>query len=323
MSEEVVCPYCSAPISVTAYENVITCLYCGTTFVKGGEVVKDHRMGMINYKPREIFDIFKEWALRKPETPDDILVKASMTGYDLTLYPYWVFKLDIKAVYSAYKKARSSRVTGVEHETLTIAIPASEEMHSTVLSDYEFSVRGKIYYNSHVVKSLGAKVLNANVSPEKAKERAFRKALDSLRKKLEKTGLTRISFDPSTSISVEDMMYVHIPVYRITYRYGGRQYRFLADASDSKIVYAEIPTGKVFRVISIGAAVASLLLAGIVFFAGLSLRAICFGAYSGFLMTLISAFMFLKAVKGVVVVAKYRRESETVDKIARYLVRYL
>ncbi|RLE69964.1 MAG: hypothetical protein DRJ37_07250, partial [Thermoprotei archaeon] len=76
-------------------------------------------------------------------------------------------------------------------------------------------------------------------------------------------------------------------------------------------------------VISIGAAVASLLLAGIVFFAGLSLRAICFGAYSGFLMTLISAFMFLKAVKGVVVVAKYRRESETVDKIARYLVRYL
>ncbi|RLE62482.1 MAG: hypothetical protein DRJ38_09555 [Thermoprotei archaeon] len=322
MSEEIICPYCSAPIRVTAYENVITCPYCGTTFVKGGEVVKDHRMGMINYSPKEIFEIFKEWALRKPETPDDISVKASMTNYELTLYPYWVFRLDVKADYSAYKR-KSSRVVNIEHETLTIAIPAAKEMLATVLSDYEFSVRGKIYYNSQVVQSLGAKVLNANISLEEAKERAFRKALDFIREKLERTGLTKIKFNPSTKVDIEDVTYVHIPIYKVFYRYGGRQYYFLADASDSKIIYAEIPTGKVFRVISIGAALASLVFAGIIFFIGLSLHAICFATYSGFLMTLISAFMFLKSIKGVVVVAKHRQEADTVDKIAKYLIRYI
>ncbi len=329
MERQVICPYCSAPISVTPYENVITCPYCGTTFVRGGGIVKDHRMGMVNYSPKEIFEIFKEWALRKPETPDDISIKASIIGYSLTLYPYWVFRMDIEASYSAHKSGRYGflreppQVSRTEHESLTISVPATREMKGTVLSDYEFGMRGKIYYNSQVVRKWNAKILNADIDVKKAEEKARRKALDFIRRKLERTGLINIKFNPSTKVKVADLTYVHIPVYKIVYRYGGRQYSFLADASDSRIIYAEIPTGKVFRIISAGAALASLIFAGLVFLISFKLGAVCFATYSGSLMTLISAFMFFKALKGVVVVGKYRKEEEIEEKIAKYVVKYI
>lgn len=321
MLRSIVCPYCSASIETTTYETVVTCPYCGTTFIKGGDVIKDHRMGMVNYSPSQIFRIFKEWALRKPETPDDISAKARFENYRLILYPYWVFNVDLNAFYRAKKKGFMTE--GSEMETLTVSVPANRGMEGTMLSDYEFSLRGKIFYNSQVVKKFNAKILNADVDVEEAKRKALNRTLNYIKKKLEKIGLEAIKFTEKSKAKIAPPTYVHIPVYVMNYSYAGKRYKFLADASDSRIIYAEIPTGKVFRMISAGAAFASLIFAGLVFLVGLGLRATCFAAYSGFLILLISGFMFYKAATGVIVVKKYKEERDIEKQFTDFIVKHL
>lgn len=45
----------------------------------------------MNYDPGAIFGVFKQWALRIPETPNDFVEAARLGPCRLEFHPYWVY----------------------------------------------------------------------------------------------------------------------------------------------------------------------------------------------------------------------------------------
>lgn len=251
------CPYCGANVERNPGEVVLTCPYCGTAFtVEGGEV-GEHLMGRINYSVQQVFENFKSWALRMPETPNDFLEKALFKSYEVRFYPFWVFVF----------QARVSYAGGYEDLTLPVHVPGHTSMLGTPLEKLRPTLGGKVFYSHRYVVNAGAKLVNPDVGPEdaekKAVEQAGEMALESL--SIRFGGRARLRVE---SLAVSERKLVHHPVIHATYTYSGREYKFMADASDSRILYAEIPVEAKFRaaaaaggLASLGLALASLLAA--------------------------------------------------------------
>ncbi|HDJ97441.1 MAG TPA: hypothetical protein ENG54_03150 [Thermofilum sp.] len=254
------CPYCGADVEYTSGEVVLTCPYCGTSFAISGEEIERHLMGRVNFSINEIYSIFKSWALRKPETPNDLPLKARIKNYQLNFYPYWVYRVNVTFAYEGY--ARNILVKGRENETFVISIPANKKMYGTPLQNYEFSLKGKVFFSSHYARKMGGTILNADISEKDAWANAWRTILNRAKAKIRMRGVTGLTLEIQ-NYNIEDKSFVHIPIYQVTYAYNGGEYPFLADASDARIMYAEIPVGTGFRMLALGGAVASLV-AGII-----------------------------------------------------------
>ncbi|HFC49309.1 MAG TPA: hypothetical protein ENJ59_01100 [Thermofilum sp.] len=135
-------------------------------------------------------------------------------------------------------------------------------MYSTPLQNYEFSLKGKVFFSSHYARKTGGTILNADILEKEIWNNAWGTILNRAKAKIKTRGVTSVTVDIQ-NYNIEDKSFVHIPIYQATYTYDGREYLFLADASDARMIYAEIPVGTGFRMLALGGAAASLV-AGII-----------------------------------------------------------
>ena len=255
----VACPYCGSEVAKHPGEAVLTCPYCGTAFTVSGEEVGEHLMGRVNYTPHQIFELFKIWALRFPETPNDLSSGARFVSCDLTFYPYWVYEVS-----GSFRAAG-----GLETAAVEVTIPACNRVRGTPLERLKLSLAGKVYYSHRYVVQLGGRLAAADVGPGEADRAALSAAELEVAERLGRR------LGRSVAVRVEKLekltrRLVHVPVYSCTYEYGGHPYRFVADASDSRVLYAEIPVEARFRVAALAGAGSSFALAAASFALGLA-----------------------------------------------------
>lgn len=265
------CPYCGADVEWHG-EAVLTCPYCGTAFTRGGEV-GEHLMGGVNYDPGFIFGVFKQWALRIPETPNDFVESARLVSCRLEFHPYWVYV--VRGVFrcgESYVPLPPSMPTllppgesfalagGLEEASAVVAIPACRKDWEGPLGRIKLSPAGKVYFSYRKVAQAGGVLINPDVPPEEADKEALAAAAryvsDALTRRYDKLMLA----EPAEVKELTRRL-VHHPVYLCAYEYQGRTYRFLADASDSRILHAEIPVEAKFRYAALAAAAVSFALA--------------------------------------------------------------
>jgi len=300
------CPYCGAPVSYGSGDVVTTCPYCGTTFAIGGRPLEKHLMGRVNYSPSEAYAFFKEWALRKPETPNDLPVKARIASHELTYYPFWVYRVSTRLKYEG--RAERSKASGIEEERVVVAVPAHSSMYGTPLEFYNFSLRGKVFFDASYASRVGAKLLQANIAEDKAWSEAWRRVINAIEGKLRSRGLRYLKLDVE-SYSVDGPYYVHVPIYTVTYKYGSKTYRFMSDASDNRVIYSEIPIGVGFRALALSAAVVSAIAAFALLSLGLSLKMPVFGGMSFLLLLAVAAYSAYRGLRERLVVKTVARET--------------
>lgn len=314
------CTYCGAELEINPEDKVVTCQYCGTTFMVGGGEIERHLMGTVNYSVQEIFKIFKEWALRKPETPNDFELSSSLRSWRLMFLPYWLFKVRVKSNYRGYvrevtrglwRRFRTTAVTGYEEEVYDIAVPASAKSLK-----HEFGLRGKVFFNEREVRDNNGILVHASVDMGYAKNRAKSMAVERLIGKLGRRGVFNVNIVGST-VDILDESFVHIPIYEIEYRYRGGTYKFYADASDSRIILAEIPSGLVFRTGLITLALTSFAAGVGAFILGLTLSMPIFAVTSAIYFGTIGVLLGRKAAERKVVLHRYgsREEGEIPRKL--------
>lgn len=296
---EIACPYCGAPVSYAEGDTVITCPYCGSTFAITGKPLEKHLMGRVNYTINEVYSFFKEWALRKPETPNDLPALARLENYELSFYPYWVYRIDASVEYEGRVSRRV--VKGVEEEAVVVSVPAHKSMYGTSLERHRFSLRGKVFFNSSYARKTGGKILNANVDEKSAWRKALEEAVNAVLDKVRQRGVQMV-LARNVEYKVDGPYYVHIPVYRVTYSYGGSKYVFLADATDNRIIYSEIPLGAGFRALAITASILTLAVGVILMLAGMAMKAPAFGATSLLTLLIVSGYVAYRGLRRKLVV---------------------
>ncbi len=294
----VACPYCGSEVEQQPGETVLTCPYCGTAFTLSGGEVGEHLMGRVNYTSQHIFELFKLWALRIPETPNDFNSKASFSSCDLTFYPYWVYEI-----------AGSFRTAGgVEVAAVEVTIPACSRLRGTPLEKLKLSLSGKVYYSHRYVAQAGGKLAAADVGPEEADRAAVAAAELTVTERLGRR-LKRSAEARAEKLEKMERKLVHVPVYSCLYEYGGRAYRFVADASDSRILYAEIPVEARFRAAALAGAGSSFALAAASFALGLAFSLPAFALVTPLALAGVGAYCLYKASAREVVVKEFFAKS--------------
>jgi len=251
-------------------------------------------MGRVNYGVNEVYSFFKEWALRKPEAPNDLPGRARLRDYTLTFYPYWVYKVDVVFRYEGSVRGRRTR--GTESEKVVVSVPANTSMYGTPLEEHRFSLRGKVFFSSSYAARVGGTVLNANVTSDKAWEEAWSKIVRIVEEKLKARGI-ELSRLVAEECHVDGPYYVHVPIYAATYEYDGGTYKFLADATDNRIIYSEIPLGKGFRALALAASAVTGVVAFGFFGLGLLLKAPAFALVSSPTTLLVAAYVAYKGLR--------------------------
>lgn len=294
----VACPYCGSEVGRQPGEAVLACPYCGTAFTLSGEEVGEHLMGRVNYTPQQIFVLFKLWALRFPETPNDFGSEARLAGCDLTFYPYWVYEVS-----GSFRAAG-----GLEAAAAEVTIPACSRVRGTPLERLKLSLAGKVFYSHRYVVQTGGKLSAADVGPEEADRVAVSAAelevAERLRRRLERSVGARVE-------KLEKLVrrLVHAPVYLCSYEYGGRVYRFMADASDSRILYAEIPVEARFRAAALAGAGSSFAVAAASLALGLAYSLPAFALVTPLALAGIGAYCLYKALAQKVVAKEFFAKS--------------
>ena len=294
----VTCPYCGSEVDRQPGENVLTCPYCGTAFSLSGGEVGEHLMGRVNYTPRQIFDLFKIWALRLPETPNDFNFEARFVSCDLTFYPYWVYEVS-----GSFRTAGGLEVAAVE-----ITIPACSRVRGTPLEKMKLSLAGKVYYSHRYVVQTGGKLAVADVGVEAADQAAVSAAELEVAQRLGRR-LGRGTVARAEKLEKLARRLVHVPVYSCSYEYGDRAYRFMADASDSRILYAEIPVEARFRAAALVGAGSSFALAAASFALGLTYSFPAFALLTPLALASVGAYCLYKASARKVVVKEFFAKS--------------
>jgi hypothetical protein len=244
-----ICPYCGATVERQAGEVVLTCPFCGTAFTLQGVEVGEHLMGRVNYDIQRLFQTFKAWALRMPETPNDFTEKATFNDYSLIFYPFWIYVVRVKVSYPG----------GSEEITHNVALPASTSITNSPIEKARLSLAGKVYYSHKYVLSNNGKILNPDIDPSKADQKALTLAVSLAQQSLAYRfgGRARLKIDGT---EIVERKLVHQPIFDVNYTYNGKNYKFIADASDSRILYAEVPVELRFRVAAMLGGITSLIL---------------------------------------------------------------
>lgn len=279
------CPYCGGDVEQRQGEVVLTCPYCGTAFAVDGGDVGEHLMGRVNYDLRQVFDTFKIWALRIPETPNDFYDKANLKNFELVFYPYWVYEI------TGYFNTQ----TGAEKSAVEVSVPSHAMMRGTPLEKAKLSLSGKVFYSHRYVVQRGGRIVNPSLSPREADNTAISLAEEIVARRLS----SRLGLSLSARLEKIETMkrrLIHEPVYHCLYEYDGRNYRFMSDASDSRVLYAEIPVELKFRAAALAGAIASFAAGVTTLTVGLALEMSLFAFTSLAGLALIGFYCLFKAL---------------------------
>ena len=240
--DEISCSHCGAPIPFEPGEILATCNYCGYTVVieTGKDFTFEHSVLLNKYDPTQVEEPIRDWMDSGFLKPSGLGRKSKIIEKNLTYLPFWVVSVEAKSSY----KGIFERITPAivkegkiekEYDWLVLARKAAE----FPTREYDVPLQGKIPYDFRKMESF-AKVLNSEISQDDAVELA-RQQIEEHQRYLLREDVDRI-VDLKTEFDVEQVVYLHAPVWFVKYEYKGKLYQMLVDGATGMVIKGDIPS---------------------------------------------------------------------------------
>jgi len=239
--EEIKCPHCGAPIKFNPGEILATCQYCGYTVVieTGKPFVFEHSMLLNEYDEVAVEKLVKEWMASGFLKPGDLAKRSKIVEKELVYLPFWVVPVTAKTTYKGIFERLSPPVVKEgkiekKYSWLVLARKASE----FPTREYDVPLDGKIPYDFRRIERY-AKVLNSEIDENEALNIA-KQEIEAHHEFLAKQDVDRI-IEIKTEFEFGDAVYLHAPIWFITYEYKGERYKIFLDGATGTVIKGDIP----------------------------------------------------------------------------------
>jgi DNA-directed RNA polymerase subunit RPC12/RpoP len=239
---EIRCSNCGAPLEFKPGEIVATCRYCGYTVVieTGKAFTLEHSMFLNEYNQVQIDGLIFTWMRTGFLKPSDLAKKSKIIEKNLVYLPFWIIPVTATTVY----KGIFERITPPlikegkvekKYEWLVLARKATR----FPTREYNVPLKGKIPYDFRKIENY-AKVLNSEIDGKEALEIA-KKEIESYHQFFVNKDVDRI-IEIKTELQIGDIVYLHAPIWFITYEYKNNRYNILLDGATGTVIKGDIPT---------------------------------------------------------------------------------
>jgi len=239
--QEIRCPNCGAPISFNPGEIIATCEYCGFTCVieTGKAFTLEHSMILNEYTPTQLESLVRDWMQSGFLKPGDLAKSSKILEKNLVYLPFWIVPVTATSEYKGIFERLVPPVvkTGKiekKYDWLVLARKASE----FPTREYDVPLEGKIPYDFRKIEQF-AKVLNSEINEQEAAEIA-KQQVENNHQFLAKQEVDKI-IEMKSDISIGDSVYLHAPIWFVTYEYKGERFNIILDGATGAVIKGDIP----------------------------------------------------------------------------------
>jgi len=239
--DEIDCSHCGAPIEFKPGEILATCKYCGYTSVieTGKAFTFEHSMLLNKFDPTQVEEPIRGWMSGGFLKPSDLAKESKIVEKNLVYLPFWVVSVEAKSSYKGIFERITPAVVKEgkiekEYNWLVLAREAAE----FPTREYDVPLEGKIPYDFRKIEGF-AKVLNSEIDRDEALELA-KQQIEAHHRFLLQQDVDKI-VDMNTDFDLKQMVYLHAPIWFITYDYRGETYKLLIDGATGTAVKGDIP----------------------------------------------------------------------------------
>jgi hypothetical protein len=242
--QEIRCSKCGAPIAFNPGEIIATCLYCGYTSVieTGKAFTLEHSMILNEYNPAQAEELVRNWMRSGFMKPGDLAKSSKILEKSLVYLPFWIVLVTATSEYKGVFERLAPPVVKEgkiekKYDWLVLARKATK----FPTREYDVPLEGKISYDFRKIGKF-AKVLNSEIERTEAVESA-KQQIESHHQFLVKQDVDKI-IEMKTDFSIGDSVYLHAPIWFITYEYKGEQYSIILDGATGGVIRGDIPATK-------------------------------------------------------------------------------
>ncbi len=241
LTQGINCKNCGAPLSLKAGEVVITCEFCGTAvnIASGKDFFLKHSIIPSMNDEKKIREIVKRWMGDGPLKPSNLSSKSNIEDAALVFLPFYIVHTNVTSSYKGYftRTGEKEPRDGKLHREYYWKI-LGRRGSKFPTKEYEIPLTGKEDFNLSNIPGY-AKYLNAEFDEKDAEDIAKVEIMDHQKFLITEqvNELSEISHD----FEIEDIEFVHAPVWRIDYTYGKKDYQILIDSSSGDVIKGDIP----------------------------------------------------------------------------------
>jgi len=240
--QEIMCSHCGAPISFEPGEIIATCKYCGYTVVieTGKAFTFEHSMLKNKYELASIEELVRNWMRAGFLKPPDLAKKSKIMEKTLNYLPFWVISVEAKSDYKGIFERITPPVVKegkIEKSYDWLVLARKAAVFPT--REYDVPLAGKIAYDFREIEAF-AKVLNSEIRKDEAAELA-KQQIEEHHRYLAQQDIDRI-IEIRNEIKINQIVYLHAPIWFAKYEYKGKTYQLLIDAATGTIIKGDIPS---------------------------------------------------------------------------------
>ena len=242
--QKIECAHCGAPIQFKPGEIVTTCRYCGFTQVieTGKPFVFEHSMFLNEYNEDQVEDLVREWMHSGFAKPGDLARASKITEKDLVYVPFWVLEVEAASSYKGiFERISPPVVKDGRIEKRYHWLILAREAAQFPTREYDIPLEGKVPYDFRKIEGY-AKVLNSEVEESEAVEKT-KQEIEAHHQFLAKQEVDKI-IEMHTEFKFGDMVYLHAPIWFVTYEYKREKYEIILDGATGMIIKGDIPATK-------------------------------------------------------------------------------
>ena len=244
IAQNIKCSHCGAPVEFKPGELVATCKYCGfTTVIETGQAFTfEHSLLLNSYSAEQVEGLVRDWMRSGFMKPGDLAKKAQLTEKNLVYLPFWIISAKAATKYKGIFERISPVIVKEgqiqkEYNWLVLAREAS----GFPTREYNVPLTGKIPYDFRKIEGF-AKLLNSEMTRDEALEIA-KQQIEALHRFLLQQDIDRI-VEATTAIDLEQMVYLHAPIWFIKYEYKSNVYQMIVDGATGMVLKGNIPSSK-------------------------------------------------------------------------------
>jgi hypothetical protein len=239
--KEIDCSNCGAPLEFEPGELIVSCRYCGyTSVIQTGEpFTLEHSMVLNTTKEEEVNELIRSWMKQSFMAPRDLERKATVSEATLVYLPFWVMSTKSTTTY----KGAVERVTPVVNKEGQVNNRYSWLVIARKGVDfptraYKIPLEGRIPFDPTKLART-AKILNSEIEKAEAVEIAEQE-IKQHQLFIAKQDVD-IIIESQFEFNLEEVFYIHAPVWFVSYTYKGSEYQILLDGASKDIIKGGFP----------------------------------------------------------------------------------
>ena len=242
-------------------DRVAVCENCKTCVANDKSIIKEHYLLPAHYSASEALERLVLWLKKQTGTDEELPVNLQILASNLSFLPFWNVQVKAATYYSGLGEDAVYSGTDGPNEfkhidkilkteegsfdrIFSFTYPAAAEVPAQ-LQRLEFPTRAKKYFGQSYAKEYSGRVLNGRISQVEAEKRARSDAVTAttplIMREIRKINARNDIGEVSSSY------YLHVPVWDISYRVGGKDYRAFVDASTGRVLHATYPVSLEYR----------------------------------------------------------------------------